>query len=89
MEKFIKLKEDVNLRSLAKEMTDDRIIVLRKSQTTDTIQIKVLNKMSSKEIKQAFQPYTVVKIYNEFPYPISGNSVLGSSILKLRKIIAL
>ncbi len=69
MEKFLKFKKDVTLEELVRWQSDDRIIILRKSQATDTIQIKAPDGMSSREIKRAFGPLQVLKVYHEFPYP--------------------
>ena len=86
MEKFVKLKEDINLHTLAEQINDDRIIILRKSQTTGTIQVKVLGKMSSRQLRAVFQPYTVEKIFDEFPYPVSGDGFLGMPLLKIKRL---
>lgn len=83
MEKFIKFKEEVNLKDLSENLKDERIIVLRKSQTTDTVQVQVLQKLSTKEIKHAFDPYQVEKIYNEFPYPLKSGKMPFSKLKKL------
>jgi hypothetical protein len=88
MEKFIKLKEDVSLRSLADEISSDRIIVLRESKTTGTIQVKLVKKMSSKKIREAFQPYTVVKIFDEFPYPVADDGFIDVQLTKLKRLFA-
>lgn len=69
MERFLKFKEDVTLEELVRLQSDSRIIILRRSQTTDTIQIKAPDGMSSREIKRAFGPLQVAKVYTEFPYP--------------------
>ena len=76
MEKFLKLKEEINLHTLAEQVKDDRIIILRESQTTGTIQVKVLRKMSSRQIRAAFQPYTVEKIFDEFPADSNWDAVV-------------
>ena len=72
MEKFLRFKEDVDIKELQQSVSDPRIVVLRKSQTTDTIQIRVPEGMSNKEIKKVFGNYEIKKVYNEFPYPISS-----------------
>ena len=68
MEKFIKFKENVNIKELEKLLSDERILLLRESKLTGTIQIKILSDISSKQIKKAFNPYKIKRIYNEFPY---------------------
>ena len=72
MEKFLKFKDEIDLSELQQSIIDPRIVVLRKSQTTDTVQIRVPEGMSNKEIKKIFDNYEIKKIYNEFPYPISS-----------------
>ncbi|GEM_PF-1762568 len=74
MEKFIRFKEEIDMAALQRAQTDPKIIVLRKSHSTNTIQIKVPDGMSSKQIKQAFGSFHVEKIYDEFPYPIGRSN---------------
>lgn len=81
MEKFVKFKEEVNLEDLQRAQSEPQIIVLRKSQTTNTVQIKVPEGMSSKKIKHAFGSYQVEKVYNEFPYPIKYDGLAKYFIL--------
>jgi len=69
MERFLKFEEDISLEDLQKAQSDSDIIILRKSHTTNTVQIKVPEGMSSKKIKQAFRDYHIQKIYSDFPYP--------------------
>ena len=88
MERFLKFKENVSLKSLAENISDKRIIILRESKTTGTIQVKFPDNISVKRIKESFQPYTVTKIYKEFPYPTSGDKFLGLPLLKIKKIFA-
>lgn len=87
MERFIKLKNEVSLTELQNAQTDSRIIILRKSQTTDTIQIQVPKGMTSKEIKKAFGAYEVTKVYTEFPYPIQYEGLSRFFILPFIKLI--
>ncbi len=88
MEKFIKLKEDVSLHSLVDLVSDDNIIILRESKTTGTIQIKVMQKMSARKIREAFKPYTVEKIFNEFPYPLSEDGFARMNWLRIKRLFA-
>lgn len=87
MERFIKLKQEVSLSDLQKAQTDSRIIILRKSQTTNTIQIQVPKGMSSKDIKKAFGSYEVTKVYSEFPYPIQYEGLSKYFILPFVKLM--
>lgn len=87
MEKFLKFKGDVDLADLQKAQSNPQIIVLRKSQATNTIQIKVPEGMSTKKIKQAFGSYQVEKVYNEFPYPIKYDGISKYLILPFVKLI--
>ena len=87
MERFIKFKENVELEDLQKNQSDPQIIILRKSQTTNTVQIKVPEGMSSKKIRQAFSAYQIDKIYNEFPYPIKYDGLAKYFILPFVKLV--
>ena len=89
MEKFLKFKDDVSLQSLAGKLTDNRIIVLRESKITGTIQIRLLSKVSAKQIKEAFQPFVIEKIYDEFPYPLKNEKMYANPLFKLRKMLSL
>ena len=70
MEKFLKFKHEVDLAALQQAVEDPRIVVLRRSQITDTVQIRVPDDISIKELKKLFAPFEITKVYNEFPYPI-------------------
>ena len=72
MEKFIKFANQVNIRGLSEEIQDERIIILRESKTTGTIQVKVIGQLSNRELKNIFKPHHIKKIYDEFPYPLHG-----------------
>ncbi len=74
MQKFLKFKKDVDLQELKQVLSDQRIILLRESQTTETIQIKLLGRLNEKEIRKAFHPFQIEKIYSEFPYPLKHKS---------------
>ncbi|OQX95585.1 hypothetical protein B6I21_04690 [candidate division KSB1 bacterium 4572_119] len=86
MEKFIKFKNKIELSELHKVLRDQRIILLRESQTTETIQVKIIGNLADKEIKQAFTPYHIQKIYNEFPLPLKHNSF---NLLSFKPVIAM
>lgn len=86
MERFLRFKENVNLDDLKKLQRDNRILILRKSQTTNTIQIKVPDGMSSKEIRQAFGAFQIIKIYDDFPYPIGSPGLSRFFITPLNKL---
>ncbi len=75
MEKFLKFKKEVDLATLQKAVKDPRVVVLRKSQTTDTVQIRVPEGMSNKELKKVFGLFEIAKVYNEFPYPIQESGI--------------
>lgn len=87
MEKFIKFKDEVDLAALQRAQSDPQIIVLRKSQATNTVQVKVPEGMSTKRIRQAFGTYQIEKIYNEFPYPLKYNALAKYLISPLLKLI--
>lgn len=73
MERFIKFKDQVSAKGLANVLKDDRIIILRSSQMTGTIQVQILDHLSDKEIQKAFLPYEIEKIYLEYPYPLRNS----------------
>ncbi|MDW7680945.1 MAG: hypothetical protein SCK70_10295 [bacterium] len=87
MEKFIKFKENVNLKQLTQTLSDSRIILLRESQTTNTIQIQLLDHLTEREIKQAFSPLEIAKIFNEFPYPLKHRRFSLPSFRSIGKLI--
>ena len=87
MEKFIRFKEKVYLEDLRKVLADSRIILLRESQTTETIQIQVLSNITEKEIRLAFVPYQIQKIYDEFPYPFKHRRLAAFSFGSLLQIL--
>ncbi|HDP98234.1 MAG TPA: hypothetical protein ENN22_03505 [bacterium] len=87
MEKFLKFKQDISLEQLQQSITDPRIIVLRKSQTTDTIQVHVPEGITDKEIKKVFGPFEVKRVFNEFPYPINSDSLSRYLLWPINKII--
>ncbi len=88
MEKFIKFKENINIKMLSKDVSDDRIIILRESKTTGTIQVKILGKMSTHQIKKSFKPHKITKIYDEFPYPTAGKRQLLLNLSKVKNFLS-
>ena len=88
MEKFLKFKEEIDLKDLQTSVSDQRVVVLRKSQTTDTIQVKIPEGMANKDIRRVFGPYKVDRIYNEFPYPIRKDSISKYIVLPLGKLVS-
>ena len=89
MERFLKFKENIELQDLRNSQTDNRVIVLRRSQLTDTIQVSVPKGMSSKQIKLAFGNLQVEKVYDEFPYPLDGTSYTKFLSIPLLKMVQL
>ncbi|NOZ60888.1 MAG: hypothetical protein GXO74_04330 [Calditrichaeota bacterium] len=93
MEKFIKFKDHVTVKDLVKVIKDDRIIILRFSQMTETVQVQILARLSDREIQQAFLPFEIEKIYHEYhPYPLRNGKLmlqpLRSFFSIFRKIFA-
>jgi len=70
MERFLKFNEEIDLKELQDSVSDQGVIVLRKSQTTDTIRARVPQGRENRELKRVFGPYHAQRVYNEFPYPI-------------------
>jgi len=86
MEKFIKFQNPVTIKQLQRSLSDPRIILLRKSQTTNTIQIRVLKDMSNREIINAFSPHRIKKIFNEFPYPLRNAKLAFVNLTNVKNI---
>lgn len=87
MERFLRFKQDVNLDDLRRVQSNPQIIILRKSQATNTVQVKVPERMSARKIRQAFSSYQIEKIYNEFPYPIKYDGLSRYFVLPFIKLI--
>jgi hypothetical protein len=69
MEKFIEFEEGVTLDDLNRALTKHNpgIMILRLSKLTGTVKIKANDNLSKKDLKEAFQPYKIKKIYDDFP----------------------
>ncbi|OQX84403.1 hypothetical protein B6D60_09420 [candidate division KSB1 bacterium 4484_87] len=80
MEKFIKFKDHVTVKDLVKVLKDDRIIILRFSQMTETVQVQILSHLSDQDIRKAFHPYEIEKIYREYPYPLRHGKAIFQPI---------
>ncbi len=87
MEKFIKFQTPVAIKELQRLLSDPRIILLRESQTTQTIQIRVLSEMSNRDIINAFSPFRVKKIFDEFPYPLKNIKSEFFNLNRVKKIL--
>ncbi len=69
MEKFIEFEEGVTLEDLNRALAQHNpgIMILRLSKLTGTVKIKANDDLSKKDLKEAFQPYKIKKIYDDFP----------------------
>lgn len=69
MEKFLEFEEGVTLDDLKRALAQHNpgIMILRLSKLTGTVKIKANDNLSKKDLKEAFQPYKIKKIYDDFP----------------------
>ncbi len=69
MEKFLEFDEGVTLDDLKSALAQHNpgIMILRLSKLTGTVKIKANDDLSKKKLKDAFQPYKIKKIYDDFP----------------------
>jgi hypothetical protein len=69
MEKFLEFEEGVSLEDLKQALArhNPGIMILRLSKLTGTVKIKANDDLSKKNLKDAFQPYKIKKIYDDFP----------------------
>lgn len=75
MDKFVKFRDSVEVDELARTVRDDRVFVLRKSRLTGTVKVRVVDHVSNRELKKAFEPYVVEKVYDELPVETVPESV--------------
>jgi hypothetical protein len=69
MEKFIEFDPTVNLEDLKQALANHNpgIMILRLSKLTGTVKIKIDDALTKKDLKEAFQPFKIKKIYDDFP----------------------
>ncbi|MFQ5640750.1 MAG: hypothetical protein ACE5IR_22445 [bacterium] len=69
MERFIKFEKEINMEHLKSALSQHNpgIMLLRHSKLTGTVKVRAKDDLTKREIKQAFQPYKVRKIYDDFP----------------------
>jgi hypothetical protein len=69
MEKFLEFEEGVTLEDLKQALVrhNPGIMILRLSKLTGTVKIKANDDLSKRDLKEAFQPYKIKKIYDDFP----------------------
>jgi hypothetical protein len=69
MERFIEFEDDVTIEQLQKALSqhDFGIMILRRSKLTGTVKVRTPEKVSKRDIKKAFRPYKIKKIYDDFP----------------------
>ncbi len=84
MDKFVKLRDSVDIDDLVRTVKDDRVFVLRRSRLTGTVKVRVVEHVSNRELKKAFAPYVVEKVYDELPVEeLSGQSPYRHGFLSL------
>ncbi|MFQ5823549.1 MAG: hypothetical protein ACE5JB_05795 [bacterium] len=69
MDRFIEFKQEVNIEQLEKALSKNNpgIIILRRSKLTGMIKVRTPVNISKRDIKRAFHPYNIKKIYDDFP----------------------
>lgn len=69
MEKFLEFDEGVTLENLKEALArhNPGIMILRLSKLTGAVKIKANDDLSKKDLKEAFQPFKIKKIYDDFP----------------------
>lgn len=69
MERFLEFDQEVTLAELNTVLAqrDSGIMILRLSKLTGTVKVRVPDGLSHRDIKRAFLPHKVKKIYEEFP----------------------
>lgn len=69
MERFIEFEDDVNVEQLEQALSQHNfgIMILRRSKLTGTIKVRTPKNISKRDLKRAFHPYKIKKIYDDFP----------------------
>ncbi len=69
MDRFIEFAEAVSMEELKEviDANDPGVLILRFSKLTGTVKVRFHDSVSKREIKKAFLPYKVKKIYTDFP----------------------
>lgn len=69
MERFIEFEEEVTMDELQKVLQQHNpgVFILRFSKLTGAFKIKHPEDLSKRDLKRAFAPYKVKKIYDDFP----------------------
>lgn len=68
MERFVEFEQDVSMDELQHALTQHNpgVMILRRSKLTGAVKIRIEKNLTKKEIKRAFMPYKVKKIYSDF-----------------------
>ena len=69
MDKFIEFEGEVTLEALQESLSrhNPGIVLLRVSRLTGTVKIRTEKKLSKRELKRAFRPHKIRKVYDDFP----------------------
>ncbi|MFQ5603988.1 MAG: hypothetical protein ACE5HS_12035 [bacterium] len=69
MDRFVEFEEEVAIADLKNvlEKHNPGIMILRFSKLTGALKIRTNGNLNKREIKRAFLPYKVRKIYDDFP----------------------
>ncbi len=69
MDQFIEFESEVTLEALQDSLSrhNPGIELLRVSRLTGTVKIRTEKKLSKRELKRAFRPHKIKKVYDDFP----------------------
>ncbi len=69
MDRFIEFDSEVSMDELERALAVNNpgIMILRFSKLTGTVKVRALQKVSHRELKRAFLPYKIRRIYHDFP----------------------
>ncbi|NIR49836.1 hypothetical protein GWO43_15040 [candidate division KSB1 bacterium] len=72
MDRFLEFENEVNMEDLKTALAENNpgILLLRLSKLTGTVKVRAEDTLSNREIKRAFSPYRVKRIYNNFPLKV-------------------
>lgn len=69
VDRFLEFEDPVTVQQLQEALAQDNpgIMILRYSKLTGTVKIRADKRLSKKQIRRAFSPYKIRKIYNDLP----------------------
>ena len=69
MDQFIEFDQDVSMEQLRQALAQHNpgIMILRYSKLTGTVKVRSQDDLSKRDLKRAFKPFKIKKIYSDFP----------------------